>query len=88
MPLSEVFACEKQLMGNIVRQVSFLHVPITPPHTSLNPRTVTGYLQLVLVLEDHGTVRLTSGCEGEREEVKGASGQGEFFCTHKLSLCS
>ena len=75
-------------MGDIVRQVSFLHVPITPPHTSLNPHTVTGYLQLVLVLEDHGTVRLTSGCEGEREEVKGASEQGEFFCALKLSLCS
>ena len=74
-------------MGDIVRQVSFLRVPITPTHPHI-PHIVTGYLQLVLVLEDHGTVRLTSGCEGEKEEVKGASAQGELFCTLMLRLCS
>lgn len=69
-----------------MRQVSSLRVPITPLHTPLNPHTVTGYLQLVLVLEDHGTVRLTSGCEGGeggeggKEEVKGPSAQGELIC--------
>ena len=83
VPLSEIFVCEKQLMGDVGRQVSSLRVPITPLHTPLNPHTVTGYLQLVLVLEDHGTVRLTSGCEGgegEKEEVKGRSAQGELIC--------
>ena len=68
---------QKQLVGSVVRQVSSLRVPITPPHT---PHPVTGYLQLVLVLEDHGTVQLKSGGSGEGvrvEKERGGSTQGE-----------
>ena len=84
VPLSEVMSCEKRLVGSVVRQVSSLRVPITPPHT---PHPVTGYLQLVLVLEDRGTVRLKSGDSGEGVRVDGGRGGSTQGETSVLTCC-